>query len=100
MEASAGGGGISVVPDVLAAAAGRVRAVAVDGRDALGSGTGNACITTGCPELDAALGAFDGRWSTLVTQATDGGERLASAVETAAASYAGVDACVIPGATP
>lgn len=100
MEASAGGGGISVVPDALGSTAARVRAVSTQAREAGASGSSQACVVTGSPQLDAVLGSFDLRWSTTVARLSEAGDDLARALSTASSAYLRTDVCVVPGTTP
>lgn len=87
MYASDGGGGISVSPAALAAAGGRITAIAGHIRETGSSGALNACVVTGSPALDGALSQFDMRWSTTVERMGDAATDLGKALSSASTAY-------------
>ncbi|HEU4675247.1 MAG TPA: hypothetical protein VFS29_04630 [Motilibacteraceae bacterium] len=91
-----GGGQIRVDVGALRAAVPTLQHAADSGRQALGTAAGTRCITTGCPELDAALGAYGARLQSLVTSAADAVDGLARGVASSAAAYECVDASLVP----
>jgi len=100
--ASDAGGSIRVSPAALVGLAGRLQTEAGRTEQAVADGSGRACVTTGCPQVDAALASYTAAWSTQVQALATATKGLSQSVAAAAADYETTDAAAMPitGAVP
>ncbi|HEX6677551.1 MAG TPA: hypothetical protein VF486_21315 [Actinomycetes bacterium] len=96
MRIADGGGSIQVAPSALGALARRLHAEAAR-TEQVAAGGGRADVTTGCPQVDAALAAYAGAWTAQVLALARATGQAARSVAVASAGYLTTDAAAMPG---
>ncbi len=96
MRIAGGGGTIQVAPSALGALARRLHAEAARTEQAAAGG-GRTDVTTGCPQVDAALASYAGGWTGQVLALARATGQAAQFVAIASVDYLTADAAAMPG---